>query len=59
MASTARLIGALLLAIALVGCALPGAAVAKCDHACWTNICKDMAHRGNSYVACMRDVDRP
>jgi hypothetical protein len=56
-----RRIVALAFLLALTGCAIPGAAVAKCDHACWKAICKDMARRDGPgyYAACMRDADRP
>jgi hypothetical protein len=86
MASTARLTGALLLAIASpihAAClqwtwVTPETQVcvldddvgrtmvfipslsAKCDHACWRKICSDMTRQhGTSFVACMRDQDRP
>ena len=55
-----RLIGALLASVTLAGCALPGAAVAKCDHACWLNICKGLQRDYKaSFAACMRDEHKP
>lgn len=52
MASAARIIGVLLLATS--------PAFAKCDHACWQQICRASSHAYHtSYQTCMRDENRP
>lgn len=54
MASTARFIGVLLLAMSFYG---DIAAQAKCEHACWVKACHDVAKPYR--VSCLKDQNRP